>query len=45
MRGPRRLAILVAVLGSLLAAASAQADITPEAFGNCGKRAARGAAT
>jgi hypothetical protein len=40
----RCLAVLAAAASlSILGAAEAQADVTPEAFGNCGKRAARSA--
>lgn len=41
MRALRCLAVLVAACTSVLAAAPAQADVTPEAFGNCGERAAK----
>jgi hypothetical protein len=44
MRARRCLALLAAAASPLaLAAAPAHADVTPEAFGNCGKRAARSA--
>src|ERR671914_2255469 len=44
MRPRRCLAVLAAAASAaLMAAVPAHADVTPEAFGNCGKRAARAA--
>jgi hypothetical protein len=44
MRARRCLAVLTAAASvSMLAAGQTHADVTPEAFGNCGKRAARSA--